>query len=235
MMIIKANEFFSLVNTLNNDSELESYIDRFLTHSEIDLDGKQIPDHHMELISKKTITEKRCSKLRLQKNKITGKGATTLANALYNNTTLIELYLSKNIISDSGVHALAQALSVNNSTLRILDLYSNHITDEGVDYLIEMLKINRTLIRLGLGSNQITDQGLRSLVHVLIHSNHSLQWLSLARNLSITDKSLPIIDELFTSKCSLKTFWLHDCTISEKVKKQLIDKAKTIENFNFEI
>lgn len=220
---------------MNNDPELESYINRFPTNSEIDLDGKQIPDHHMELISKKAINEKRCTKLRLQKNKITGKGATTLANALYNNTTLIELYLSKNTISDAGVHAFAQTLSMNNSTLRVLDLYSNHITDEGIEYLSEMLKINRTLLRLGLGSNLITDQGLRILVHSLIHSNRSLQWLSLSKNPSITDRSQSIIDELFTSKCSLKTFWLHDCTFSETVKKQLIGKAKSLEYFNFEI
>ena len=170
----------------------------------MDLDGKQLNDSHMDVVCRKGIMEKKAFKLRLQKNKITGKGAAILANALYNNTTLTEFYLSKNQIGDIGVHALAQILSVNNSTLKVLDLYSNFITDEGVNYLAEMLKINKTIIRLGLGFNQITDQGIRSLANTITHFNKNLQWLSLSSNKLISDKSIPSFIEILTCNSSLK-------------------------------
>ena len=230
-----SSSLFVLVSTSTSEPELEASIDRFLNNAEIDLEGKQIADHSMEVICKKAVNEKQCSKLRLQKNKFTGKGAATLANALGNNTTLLELYLSKNSISDTGVHAIAQTLAVNNCTLKVLDLYSNKITDEGVEYLSEMLKVNRTIMRLGLGDNQIGNQGVQVLAQTMIHFNSTLQWLSLSTNRLITDKSLPILKELFTSQCSLRAFWLNGCSLSNDAAEQLQEQVKKLGEFNLEI
>ncbi len=227
--------FLFLAVNFHTDPELEKYIDKFLNNSEIDLDGKQLTDHDADIICKKAIMEKKCSKLRLQKNKITGKGATILANALYNNTTLIELYLSKNQISDIGVHALAQTLVVNSSTLKVLDLYSNNITDEGIEYLSDMLKINKTITRLGLGFNQITDHGIRLLANAIIYFNDNLQYLSFSSNKLITDKSLSSLIEMLTCNSSLKTLWLNDCSLSPTAVVRLKEEAKNNENFTLEV
>jgi Ran GTPase-activating protein (RanGAP) involved in mRNA processing and transport len=221
--------------TLYTDIKLEQLIEESINNSEIDLDGKQLIDHDMDVVYKKAILEKKCTKLRLQKNKITGKGATILANALYNNTTLTELYLSKNKISDIGVHSLAQTLSINNFTLKLLDLHSNNITDEGVEYLAEMLKINKTIIRLGLGFNQISDQGVRLLANTITHYNENLQWLSLSSNRLISDESLPSLIEMLTHNPSLKTLWLNDCNLSTNAATRLKQKVATNENFILEV
>jgi Ran GTPase-activating protein (RanGAP) involved in mRNA processing and transport len=189
----------------------------------------------MDVVYKKAIINKKCTKLRLQKNKITGKGATILANALYNNTTLTELYLSKNQISDIGVHSLAQTLSINNSTLKLLDLHSNNITDEGAEYLAEMLKINKTIIRLGLGFNQISDQGVRLLTNAITYYNENLQWLSLSSNRLISDKSVTPLIEMLKHNSSLRNLWLNDCNLSTNAAALLKQEVLMNENFILQV
>lgn len=210
-------------------------IDQFVNNSDINLDGKQLGDIDMDIVCKKAIIEKKSSKLRLQRNKITGKGATVLANSLYNNTNLIELYLSKNQISDIGVHALAQTFAVNNSTLKILDLYSNNITDDGIEYLAEMLKINKSITRLGLGINQITDHGVRLITNAIIYFNEHLQYLALPSNKLITDKSVPFLIEMLKNNSSLNTLWLNNCSLSPTAIVQLKEAANAKENFTLEV
>ncbi len=52
-------------------------------------------------------------------------------NVLYNNTTLEELNLWNNQVSDLGVYSLSQGLSMNNCTLRSIDLEQNGISEIG--------------------------------------------------------------------------------------------------------
>jgi len=228
-------DIFILAVTTYSNIKLEQLIEESITNSEIDLDEKQLFDHDMDVVYKKVIIDKKCTKLRLQKNRITGKGATILANALYNNMILTELYLSKNQISDIGVHSLAQKLSMNNSTLKLLDLHSNNITDEGAEYLAEMLKINKVIIRLGLGFNQISDQGVRLLANTMTYYNENLQWLSLSFNRLISDTSVNYLIEMLTYNPSLKTLWLNDCNLSTNAAALLKQEVALKKNFTLEI
>jgi Ran GTPase-activating protein (RanGAP) involved in mRNA processing and transport len=217
------------------DRKLEQLIEGSVNNFEIDLDGKQLDDSDMDIVSKKVIIDKKCTRLLLEHNRITGKGAAILANTLYNNTTLIELYLSKNQVSDMGVHALAQTLSINNSTLKYLALHANNITDEGAEYLAEMLKINKTIILLELAFNQIGDQGVRLLVNAITYHNKSLQWLYLSSNKLITDISVDPLIEMLTHNSTLKALWLNDCNLSTNAKTQLKQVVTINKNFILEV
>ena len=64
-----------------------------------------------------------------------------LAQLLHQNSTLKELTLSNNGISDAGAVALAQALH-HNSTLQGLDLSGNDIGKEGTHQLVQALTVN---------------------------------------------------------------------------------------------
>jgi Ran GTPase-activating protein (RanGAP) involved in mRNA processing and transport len=227
--------FGILAVTSYNNSKLEQLIEACPNDSEIDLNGKLLIDRDMDIIFKKAIIEKKCRKLRLEKNDITGKGATTLASVLFNNTTLMELYLSKNRISDMGVHALVQTLSISNSTLKSLDLQSNNITDEGAEYLSEMLKTNKTIILLGLGFNEISDHGVQLLANSLTYHNESLQELFLSSNKSISDTSVPSLIEMLRYNPSLKALWLKDCSLTRTAATKLKQAIASHKNFILEI
>ena len=220
--------------TSYSDPKIDQLIDQSFVNTELNLNNQYLDNQAIHIVSKRGILEKKCSKLSLENNRITGKGATIIANSLYNNPFLTELYLSKNHVSDIGVHAFAQILSIDNSTLMILELDSNEITDEGVEYLTEMLKVNRTLVRLGLGSNQISNTGVESIANTLIHSNQTLRCLSLSSNRLITDQSDSIIRQMLVKASGLKALWIDECSLSNKTV-QLLKQAVEKTNGNFEL
>jgi Ran GTPase-activating protein (RanGAP) involved in mRNA processing and transport len=142
--------------------------------------------------------------------------------------------LLNNHLSDSGVDHLSKILSTNNSTLKILGLGSNDITDNGVQSLARMLKINQSLTVLGLVSNEITDQGLQCLANVLANNNTTLQVLHLSKNQSITDRSVDILIEMFKKNHSLQALWMQNCKLSDDVKKRLRQITRSKTNFRLE-
>ncbi|CAF1017840.1 unnamed protein product [Rotaria sp. Silwood1] len=222
-------------NVTPYDGKIEQLIESFASDSEIYLDGQQLNDRDMELVCKKLIIDKRCSKLRLEYNDISAKGATILADGLYGNTTLAELQLSHNRISDMGTHALAQALTINNVTLDWLELHSNSITDEGAEYLADMLKRNKTITLLGLGSNRIGNRGVRLLASAIAGYNETLQWLHLASNKLITDACVNDLIEMLKQNHSLNALWLNDCSLSKDAADKLRQVANSKINFTLEI
>lgn len=179
--------------------------------------------------------DKQCRKFRLENNEINSKGASVIADNLYGNLTLNELYLSDNTVSDIGAHALSQVLAINNYSLTWLELHSNNITDEGAEYLSEMIKTNKTLILLGLNSNKITNRGAQTLAGAVTYYNDTLQWLLLASNKGITDESIDNFNDMIVNNSSLQALWLKDCGLTKDGIRKLresITSQKT--NFVFE-
>ena len=101
--------------------------------------------------------------LNLQETEITDCGAEYLADMLKQNTMLTVLWLSKNKISDSGVHRLANSLAHYNHTLECLDLSKNRITDSSVDALQDMIRHNQSLDELSLYDCNLSRVGKETL------------------------------------------------------------------------
>jgi hypothetical protein len=76
----------------------------------------------------------------------------TLATLLTTNTTLLELHLNFNNMSDHGASLMASALH-QNSTLLNLRLDENEISESGIEALFEALKTNSTLHYLDISEN----------------------------------------------------------------------------------
>ena len=93
-------------------------------------------------------------------------GIKAFAKALITNTTLTELNLSDNKISDEGGKALAEALKIN-TTLTTLIILKNFISNEGAKAIAEVLKTNTTLTKIDLGENHIGVEGVDALVNAL--------------------------------------------------------------------
>ena len=88
--------------------------------------------------------------------------ATELFQALALNTTLTELSLFDNNISDAGATELSKALVVNNALAK-LDLAQNQIGDTGAAELSKALTVNTVLTMLNLYNKNIGDVGTLAL------------------------------------------------------------------------
>merc|ERR1712032_5478 len=85
---------------------------------------------------------------------------------LSGNCTLACLELEFNMITGSGVRALANSL-VRNYALKTLDLRDNAAADDGAEALAEALIVNTTMRQLLLARNAIQSQGACALVAML--------------------------------------------------------------------
>jgi Ran GTPase-activating protein (RanGAP) involved in mRNA processing and transport len=179
-----------------------------------------LTDEDMEIVVEKAIISKKCSKLHLQTNKITSKGALTIALGLQNNIALQKRWLDSNSISDIGVHSLAKILSENNSSLKMLGLNSNSITDEGVKHFAEMLKINKILTLLRLTHNSLTDQRAQYLANALTHHNNILESIDLSSNKFITNLSIDYLVQMIIHNQRLSSLSLSNCGLSEDGKQR---------------
>ena len=211
----------SLPNEYQHEQRLENYLSRYPSHAPIQFRFDQISNREMQLIVQQALIEKQCSELWLSHTRLTCQCALILSHGLFNNTSLIKLYLSDNSIGDRGVHALCRALTVENITLKELYLARNGITSQGANYLADMLKSNRTLITLSLYGNRIDDQGMKPLTDVLTQTNRSLEHLYLSGNNLMTDLSIEYILKMLKGNETLKKIHLFNCNFSEDGQKKL--------------
>ena len=80
-----------------------------------------------------------------------------MATALQHNTSLLEISLGGNDISDTGASALATALQCKTSLLQKLILYQNKFSVVGVRELMAALEHNTALQELNLLEDTIGD------------------------------------------------------------------------------
>ena len=220
-----------MANEVYRNLQLEDDIDKCESRSKIDLSFRQLRDCDIDTVVKQAIMHKQCTVLLLNDNFITAEGAAMIATTLYENTTLEELNLWNNQVSDLGVQSLSSTLA-NNSVLRSVALGQNGISDVGAGHLAEMLKTNTTLTRLWLFHNEIGDRGAKALADVLANDNQCLQWLDLRLNKSVTDSSFDSLCHMLKSNRSLKKFWMEYCNLSRPMKAELRQIGQAKEDFD---
>ena len=102
-----------------------------------------------------------------------------------NNSTLTELDLSGNEITDEEVKKLAVAIQVN-KTLQELNIFKNWISKEGVMKIVEACTKNRTLHKLVCTHNNLSKSGLAA-INEYIRKDNAVQifnasWNSVVAN-----------------------------------------------------
>jgi Ran GTPase-activating protein (RanGAP) involved in mRNA processing and transport len=213
--------FFLTAALQYRNQQLELTIAQSESPSKIVLTGYKLTDEDIGIVISQTINNPQCINLKLVANQITASGASILADALFNNKKLIRLSLWKNQVGDKGVQSLSNALSANESSLKQLDLSQNDITDEGAGYLAQMLKTNKVLTHLSLSNNKIGGKGIQLLADSLQNRNETLEVLSLTENKSLTDASVGLLVNMFKYNGSLKKLWINDCNLSKKGRDRL--------------
>ena len=105
----------------------------------------------------------------------------TGAAALFNNTTLRELYMTSCKITSKGFIEVASSLT-KNTTLQLLDVKGNSLGMDGAKAVSKMITDNNTLVWLNLSFNDSLEEVVDIIISSL-QSNNSLQRLILPSKL----------------------------------------------------
>ena len=134
----------------------------------------------------------------------TEQNGSALINMLQVNKSLTHLDLSNNELSDSGAHSIFEGL-VDNSTLVNLNLSKSGITadPDTARSLTKMLQVNKSLTHLDLSENTLLRLGVYCIFEGLEH-NTTLVSLNLSHtSINITDRNtaMSFTRMLKTNKC----------------------------------
>ena len=153
------------------------------------------------------------TELDLSGNGMSEEVADFLASAIASNSSLEDLRLSDNRLTTSGIVTIAKSLSIV-STLKYLSVQSNLISEEAADSIASVIKSNTGIEQLYLGGNKL-QAGALKIVKAL--KELSLKVLDLDNNNTsgiITDDLAAAIDHNKLQKLWIANNYLRSCAIT---------------------
>ncbi|CAF1050089.1 unnamed protein product [Rotaria sp. Silwood1] len=186
-------QFASCDKPKDQDKKLNMRLAKLPSDDTVYLQDQKLTDCDIPIVVQEAVINIKCSRLVLDWNKITDKGAEHFGRVLQSNTSLSVLFMNNNQISNRGTNYITQALYTNR-TLTELHIRGNQITDEGALFIAQVLYINSTLEELYLADNTIGDRGA--------------QYLALALTQNTTLKVLDLRMEQVNIANNIKICWL---------------------------
>jgi len=122
---------------------------------------------------------------------------------LQDNTSLLDICMSRCDITSVGAKCIAQAIGIN-TALKVLDISYNQLDDVGIISIANYLKRNNTIQELNLSSTQMSNEGAVQIAEVLC-ANVALQKLDVSHNRSVDDTGVTAIGECLKKNSVLKT------------------------------
>ncbi|XP_073685380.1 NACHT, LRR and PYD domains-containing protein 3-like [Garra rufa] len=172
---------------------------------DLNLSNNELQDSKVNMLS--TALESKCCKLeilRLDHCSVTEQGCAALFSALWSNTHLRELNLSRNKLGASGVKQLSKLLKDSHCKLEKIELSECSVKNEGCADLTLALRSNISLLKeLILNGNELGDSGVKVLCDGLKDSHCKLEKIQLA-NCSITEKGCDDLASALRSNTHLR-------------------------------
>lgn len=78
--------------------------------------------------------------------------------------------MTEHNISILSARLIAQTLATNDEFIK-LELGKNNLTDEGLDAICQLLQVNKNIIHLNVASNNLTEEGARIISEYLVNNN----------------------------------------------------------------
>lgn len=150
-----------------------------------------------------------------------------LKNFLFFNTSLLELNLNNNNITDISAWIILQSLVMNKSLIKLF-LGSNNLTDACLINFQQVLKTNTTLKVLELNTNKISDNGFNEIYEGL-YTNNTIESINLSNNKLSEESCYKLIDIIEEGCCvSLKNICFMLNLISKVTQHEIIKVCNTI-------
>ncbi|XP_069089568.1 uncharacterized protein [Pleurodeles waltl] len=170
--------FFMSNLTASSCAALSSVLCTSSSLQELDLSGNELGDPGVSQLCQ-GLKHQGCKlqKLDISDGSLTGLCCEDLASVLTVNQSLVELILSQNVLSDSGVRRLCEGLKHQECKLQTLWLDSCSLTASCCPDVSSVLSSNQSLTELHLADNKLEDSGVQQIFNGLKHPNCRIQKL----------------------------------------------------------
>ncbi|XP_078506370.1 ribonuclease inhibitor-like [Lissotriton helveticus] len=175
---IQILRFFMCNLTALSCTALSSVLSTSSYLQELDLSGNELGDLGVSRLCQ-GLKHQDCKlrKLDISEGSLTGVCCEDLSLVLTVNQSLVELILSQNALSDSGVQQLCEGLKHENCTLRTIWLDTCSLTASCCPDVSSVLSTNRSLTELHLADNKLGDSGVKQIFTGLKHPDCRIQKL----------------------------------------------------------
>ena len=220
-------------NGLNDDGviKIAKSLCKHTKLKSIHLRSSDITEKSAEALSSVISNSNGLEDLRLGYNELK-LGATKVATAIKNNSSLKVLDLCNNNIPEEVADELAAAIRANRS-LQKLFLHDNHLGSSTV-MVVDALKKVSTLRELTLNNNENRSEELAPAIAYVLINNESMEILGLSNN-GLNDDSVIKIAKSLCKCTKLKWIFLENNNITEKSTEALssvISNSNELEGLN---
>ena len=145
----------------------------------------------------------------------------------------LDMHIDRNGITGEGASYIAEALKTTRA-LRKLNLRGDRISDKGLQYIVEALITNTSLIELRLGGCflKITEENGPALTEML-QRNKTLRKVDLSGNKDVPDNAASFIIEGLKKNTTLKTLNLWRCSITDEGVCMIRSSTSTCKIINY--
>jgi len=155
----------------------------------MDMSERQLQGSRCEILAEAMMNNTSIVEVDFRGNGFDADGLFALTQAFKTMTNLQKINLAKNTCRNEGIEAFAKYLtSPAGKSVTMVNLNENNLGDAGCKALAEMLKVNKTLKYLDIGLNYITNDGAKEVAAAL-EVNKTIKMLAISGN-DIEDKEL---------------------------------------------
>lgn len=171
------------------DEVIEKIKSNDSSYTVMDMSERQLHGSRCEILAEAMMNNTSIVEVDFRANGFDADGLFALVQAFKTMPNLKKINLAKNTCRNEGVEALAKFLSgPAGKNVTMVNLNENNLGDDGCKAMADMLKVNRTLKYLDLGLNYITNEGAKEVAAAL-DQNKTITMLGISGN-EIEDKEL---------------------------------------------
>ena len=195
---------FWFIDEIDELKYRKEFLNGCLDVEHLNLAHTKMTDFQMIIFSECLMINTSLKELDLSNNKISDEGVKNSAEEVIQvSPTLPKASKSQHRISDSRISAISGCLKVN-STLCKLNLSSNRITNKGAQKLAEAIQVNTTLQELNISKNWISKEGVMRIVEACT-INRTLHRLVCTHN-NLSKSGLAVISEYIRKENAVHIF-----------------------------
>ena len=196
------------VDKITDPKYFKELMQNSLDDVHINVVGAVMTDYEMSIFCDCLMTNSTLMELELSSNKITDETAKIIIKALQVNKFLQTLDISCNKISDKGLSSISDYIKINNVLCK-LNLSDLQISDKGAKTLAVAIQVNRALQELNISNNRITDEGAKTFA-IAIEESKTLQELNISKNLVSKEGVMRIVEACTKNRTLHKLVCTHN-------------------------